>query len=84
VAISPAKSLFFCLRPFWAVFEHGENSAEKKYFFHRGKTGEADSVHQTKPTTTSDSLQNLQSAMLKTAFFNINPIDLCVLDILKL
>jgi hypothetical protein len=49
--------------------------AEKKYiFFHRGKTVEAASVHQTEPTTTSDSLQNLQSAMLKTAFSNINPI----------
>jgi len=61
-----------------------ENAAKKEFFFPLSKTDEDDSVQQKKPTTTSDRLQNLQSAMLKTAFSSINPIGPCVLDILKL
>jgi len=45
---------------------------EKIYFFHGGKTVEADSVHQVELTTASDGLQNLRFAMLKPAFSNIN------------
>ena len=57
---------------------------KKNIFFTEAKRGEAGSVHQTKPTTTSDSLRNLQPVMLKTAFFNVNPNGPCVLDISKL